>query len=156
MTLVMRRATYHRVRAETRKVSVMFRALRSPIPFGYFLTDHPAVAIPYRRVGAIGPMLLPLSHDVMLIQVPLDLAAEFFGSLKPTLEWLTLLQMRVGAAVDLLGRPGISRLCGRCVVRQTEWAGRGMRRWARLPFFGFGEPSELASMWAESGRPSDR
>src|SRR5262249_911448 len=37
MTLVARRATFHRIRQEMRKVRLMFRFLKSPHPFGYYL-----------------------------------------------------------------------------------------------------------------------
>ena len=59
MTLVAR--TFHRVRMELRKLHLMCRFLVSPCRSGYYLTDYPPVAVPFWRLGPIGPLLLPLS-----------------------------------------------------------------------------------------------
>lgn len=150
MTLVARRATFNRIRQEFRKVKLMFRFLKSPRRFGFYLTDYPPVPIPYRRVGAIGPLLLPMSHDLMLVEVPADLADAFYGELKPTPEWLTLVQC--GWAQRLIYSADLKSLDVAASVLSTERNGRNteMAQRARLPFFGFGEPCELASMWPES------
>jgi hypothetical protein len=149
MTLVARRATFHRIRQEMRKVGLTFRFLKSPRPFGYYLTDQPAAPIPYRRVGAIGPLLLPLAHNLILVQIPTELADEFYRSLTPTLEWLTLAQC--GWARRLIYSADLEALDFAAFVLSEgsgDWP-KEMRERARRPFFGFGEPSELASMWAD-------
>lgn len=150
MTLIARRATFHRIRQEMRKVQLMFRFLKSPRPLGYYLTDQPAAPIPYRRVGGIGPMLLPLAHNLILAQVPNELADGFYRSLTPTLEWLTLVQC--GWAQRLIYSADLEALDFAAFVLAEgsgDWPQK-MRERARQPFFGLGEPSELASMWADA------
>ena len=66
--------------------------LKGPRPHSYFLTDNPAMGIPFRRVGSIGPMLIPLSHELILAVAPALIAEDFFNAMKPTLEWTTLVQ----------------------------------------------------------------
>lgn len=149
MILAARRSTYERVRCEMRKMHMMFRFLKSPCPFGYLLTDQLAAPIPYRRVGAIGPLLLPLSHNLILVQVPKELADDFYRSLSPTLEWLTLIQC--GWAERLIYSADLRSL-DRAIFILSEGSGDlpiEMRKRARQPFFGFGSPSELASMWSD-------
>jgi len=147
MTLVARRATFHRIRQEMRNAEMMFRFLKAPHPFAFYLSDQPAATIPYRRAGAIGPMLLPLAHNLILVQVPNELAEGFYRSLTPTLEWLTLVQC--GWARRLIYSADLDALDFAAFVLAEgsgDWP-REMRERARKPFFGFGEPSELASMW---------
>lgn len=149
MTLEARRATFQRVREEMRNTQLVFRFLKSPRPFGYYLTDQPAAPIPYPRVGTIGPMLLPLSHNLILAQVPNELADGFYRSLTPTLEWLTLIQC--GWANRLIYSAELEALDFAAFVLAEgsgDWP-KAMREQARKPFFGFGEPSELSSMWAD-------
>lgn len=154
MTLVARRVAFHKIRGEMRRVSPMIRFLKSPRPFGYYLTDQPASPILYRRVGAIGPFLLPLAHNLILVQVPNALAGDFYNSLTPTLEWLTLVQC--GWAQRLIYSADLESLDFAVFVLSKgsgDWP-KEMRERARQPFFGLGEPSELASMWADATSPS--
>lgn len=149
MTLVARRATFQRVQAEMIKSKVMFRFLKAPHEFGFYLTDHPPVPIPFDRDGAVGPLILPLAHDLMLIGVPMNLADSFFRATgQPTMQWLTLVQC--GWARRLVYSADLDALdFAICILSgESPDIPDEMLRRARLPFFGFGQPSELASMWS--------
>lgn len=148
MTLVARRALFKRIRQEMHNVHLTIRFLKSPRPFGYYLTDQPAVTLPFRRVGSIGPMLLPLAHNLIVVLVPSELANEFYSSFTPTIEWLTLVQC--GWAQRLIYSADLESLDFAVFVLSHgsgAWPDE-MRNRARQPFFGFGEPVELANRWA--------
>lgn len=144
MTLVARRVTFHGIRDAMRKAGLVYRFIVSPVDFGYYLTDQPAAVIPVPRDGPIAPLLVPLGHNLMLIQSPVALAEAFYASLKPTLEWSTLVQC--GWAERLIYSADLEAL------ERAIFCSRG-RQWgippdararARLPFFGYGRPSDLS------------
>lgn len=150
LTLVGRRATFDRIRVEMRKSRVMFRFLRAPRDFAFYLTDYPPIPVPLEsyQVGPICPMLLPIAHDWMLIQVPMDVAKDFLKEMDTTLESLTLFQC--GWAQRLIYSADLSSLDFAASVLSDAQAGAygAMGRRAALPFFGFGEVSELQSILA--------
>lgn len=152
MTLAARRTTFYRVQHEMRSVELMFRFLKSPRPFGYYLTDQPVAPVPFRRAGAVGPMLLPLAHNLIMAVVPNHLASDFYRMLTPNLEWLTLVQC--GWAQRLIYSADLDSLDFAAFVL-SEGSGawpKTMRESAKQPFFGLGEPSELKSIWAASSQ----
>ena len=150
LTLVGRRATFDRVRSEMRKSRVMFRFLRAPCDFAFYLTDYPPIPLPFEsyRVGPICPMLLPVAHDWMLIQVPMAVAENFLKTMDTTLEWLTLIQC--GWAQRLIYSADLSSLDFAANVLADAQGGAyaELGRRAALPFFGLGEASELQSILA--------
>ena len=149
MTLVVRRALFQRIRAEMSRSEVMFRFLKSPRDFGFYLTDYPPVAIPFPHQGGIGPMLLPLTHDLMLIEAPREVANGFFDTIgQPEMGWLALMQC--GWAKRFVYSVDLESLDFAVAVLSQVLPGQApeMSRRARLPFFGFGQTSELASIWS--------
>ena len=149
MTLLTRRATFERMREEMRKVHVTFRVLRAPQPFSYYLTDYPPAPVPIAafRVGMMDPMLLPLSHEAMLVMAPLAVAIRFFKEMKPTLLWTTLMQC--GWANRLIYSADLDSLDFAAWVLRLRSTGPDKEMWLRAqePFFGLSERSELEAIW---------
>ncbi len=153
ITLVGRRAVYQRLRKELRQRELMLQFVKSPHDFGYYLTDSPTVPIPFRKVGSIGPLLLPLSHRLMALLVPAELFEEFHRTTKPELGWLTLMQC--GWAQRLIYSADLDALDFAAWVLMDGPSAypRALRDRARQPFFGFGEPTELAALYSAPVAP---
>lgn len=84
----------------------------------------------------------------MMIQLPMEIAARFRLTVQPSHEWVTLVQC--GWANRLIYSADLDALDYAADVLAQERAGKDaeMGRRARLPFFGFGYPTELQDLWA--------
>jgi hypothetical protein len=154
MTLLARRSAFHKLRDEMRRTQLSFQFLNGPGEHSFYLTDYPAVATPFdgpeSTKSPIKPLMVPLSHNVMLLMTPVHLAKEFLDAFKPTQALLTLMQcgwaQRLIYSGDLDALDfAIEVLSDRVPGLNAEMVERG-----KLPFFGFGETDEFRKMWAKS------
>lgn len=148
LTLTCRRSAYDKLRKRLRSTQLSFCNMISPTDHGFLLTDQPPVILPYGKVGELGPVMLPLSHNLIATISPAGDAANFLSSMNREMGMLNLLQfgwtnrLIYSASLDTLDYI-IDIITNNPTNYDEQLLGR-----ARKPFFGYSNATELNSLWS--------